>query len=194
MWWRWPIWLGMDIRFDQQLPAFGTTTRGAPAQTISPLPSQRPPTAGPVTVEHLQALHHQQSAELYNFLGSLGGSSSSPGLGSMLATPAAGGMPGISDPKGQAMDFLLGSTGGGGNAGDIFSLALTANGQGLEATALPMPQPSTGLPPSVPPQMAEQAYRDVASITQMVEQVRQSSIDTLLNLGGNSGTDLSSLV
>ncbi len=105
------------------------------------------------------------------------GNSQSTGLGGMFAAPARGSGLGPTDPKGDAIDFLLGSFGSIGGTGDIFNLALSANGGGLELAQLGLTNAGT----------AEEAYRQVFQITQMMESMHQSNLNTLLNIGGGSG-------
>jgi len=163
------------------------TLGGASGPGYSPRPS---PSAAQVTnidsvpaavadssipsVEELQQMLAQQCMALDNLFMSLGNSQSTTGLGGLFDTPAIGSGLAPADPKGAAIDMLLGSTGSGGGVGDIFNLALGANGSGLELAMLGLTDADT----------AEEAYVQATLLTQMMENVQQSNLNTLLNIGG----------
>ena len=102
------------------------------------------------------------------------GNSQSTGLGGMFAAPARGNGLAPADPMGVAIDFLLGSTGSLGGAGDIFNLALSANGGGMELAMLGLTNAGT----------AEEAYMQAFQLTQMMQDVQQSNLNTLFQIGG----------
>ena len=130
----------------------------------------------PHTTEELLAIVHQQQTQVSSFFDSLG-QDQSVGIGS-LASPGVGTLPNFTDPTGDAIDYLLGSTGSGSGAGDVFNLALTANSRGLE---LAQAQGALAV-------QAQSAYQDAATLVQMVQDAKQSNLDTLFQIGGGGGS------
>ena len=138
--------------------------------------------AVPGNAVELLALVRQQQSQVTAFLGSLGQGQSASA--DPFAATAGGAVPSMTDPKGDAIDYLLGSTGKGG-AGDIFNLALSANGQGLQ-----LAQVRGAIAAE-----AEAAYQQTAALFQLVEYARQANLDTLLQIGsGGSGRGLGALI
>jgi len=131
----------------------------------------------------LLALVRQQQSQVTAFPGSLGQGQSTDA--NPFASPAGGALPSLTDPKGDAIDYLLNSTGRSGGAGDIFNLALTANGQGLQLAQVRGAVAAE----------AEAAYRQAAGLFQLLEDARQANLDTLFQIGGGgSGTGLDALI
>lgn len=128
------------------------------------------------SVEDLLSLVQQQQSAITSFLGSVG-QPSAPGAGGFMGAFESGGLPDFSDPTGDAIDFLLGSTGSGGGAGDVFTLALSASGRGLELAQVP----------GAVAAWAQSAYQDAEALVQLVEDARQSNFDTLFQTGRGGG-------
>ena len=174
----------MTLTLDSGLLTLGGSPGYSPVTSPS---TARETTSGsvPVTtaqsstpsVEELQQLLGQQYQALDNLFMSLGDSqpATRPGL---FAAPTSGSGIAPIDPMGDAIDFLLGSFGSMGGTGDMFNLALSANGGGLELARMGLTDAGT----------AEEAYLQVFQITQMMESMRQSNLNTLLQIGGGSST------
>ncbi len=113
-------------------------------------------------------LYYQQQAMVGDFFASLG----------QPTAPAGDLLDGFSDPAGDALDYFLGSTGSSGGAGDVFSLALTANGLGREIAQL------SGTTAA----QAEAAYQQGDELIRLVEDAKQSNLDLILSLGGSAGS------
>ena len=137
----------------------------------------------PGSAAELLALVRMQQSQVTAFLGSLGQAQST--TAGPFTSNAGGALPSITDPKGAAIDYLLGSTGGNGGAGDIFNLALAANVQGLQ-----LAQVRGAIVAE-----AETAYQQAAALFQLVEDARQANLDTLFQIGGaGSATGLGALI
>lgn len=134
------------------------------------------PNGIPHTKEELLAIVQQQQTQVSSFFDSLG-QGQSVGIGS-LASPGVGTLPNFADSTGGAIDYLLGSTGSGSGAGDVFNLALTVNSRGLE-----LAQVQGALAAQ-----AQSAYQDAATLVQLVQDAKQSNLDTLFQIGGGSGS------
>lgn len=134
------------------------------------------PNGIPHTKEELLAIVQQQQTQVSSFFDSLG-QGQSVGIGS-LASPGVGTLPDFADPTGEAIDYLLGSTGSGSGAGDVFNLALTVNSRGLE-----LAQVQGALAAQ-----AQSAYQDAVTLVQLVQDAKQSNLDTLFQIGGGSGS------
>ena len=126
----------------------------------------RSPDGIPYTAGEMLAVVQQMQTEVSAFFGSLG---QSPGVGTV---------PNFADPTGDAIDYLLGSTGSGSAAGDLFNLALTANGQGLELAQVPGALAA----------QAQSAYQAAGTLVQLVQDVKQSNFATLFQIGGGGGS------
>ncbi|MFC1481306.1 hypothetical protein ACFL6E_03560 [Candidatus Neomarinimicrobiota bacterium] len=130
-------------------------------------------------LDALLAMHGQQQNASDYVMGTIRDSNDLSGLRDPFATIANGEVPSFEEPKGAAIDYLIGaSSGSSGGAGDIFSLALTANGQGMETvnlSALAGGSSTRNLPPN-------------DALAQMVLDVQQSNLNTLLSIGGNSSS------
>ncbi len=117
---------------------------------------------------------YEQQAQLGAFFNSLG-QGQSAGLGAMVD---------FTDPTGDAIDYLLGSTGNSSRAGDIFNLALSANNQGLELAEV---QGALAA-------QAQSAYQDAAALVQRVQDAQQSNLTTLFQLGAGPSAGINSLI
>jgi hypothetical protein len=162
---------------------YSTQPSANPAFILSgPAPEEpevyTPRAAGP-SVADLLAMHQQQQTAADYIMGTIGDSHDLSGLRDPFATVADGEVPQFDDPKGAAIEYLTDAINNPGSAGDIFSVALSANGQGLEAATLAALATGT----SSPDQLAGDVF------AQMVHDVQQSNMATLLSLGGSSSTD-----
>ena len=139
-----------------------------------------PPADPTYDVDALLVMHGQQQNAADYILDALGQAGDLSGLRDPFATVADGEVPSFEDPIGATLNYLIGAHGADGSkgAGDIFNLALSANGQVREAINLPAlaaGSASQNLPPN-------------ATIAQMVLDVQQANMDTLLSLGGNGSS------
>ncbi len=134
------------------------------------------------SVDELQAMVNQMQAQVGSFFTSIG-QGDSTGM-DFLASSGLGALPDITDPTGDAIDYLLDSTGNGSRAGDIFNLALSANNQGLE-----LAQVQGALAAQ-----AQTAYEEAAALVQRVQDAQQSNYNTLFQLGGGGAAGINALI
>ncbi len=171
----------MEIQFPSIPATFGNSLQSSqvkrPTDGAVPAPATqaKSPTGTPYSADELQTMVNQMQAQVGSFFNSLGQGDTS-GIGSL--TSSMGALPDITDPTGDAIDYLLNSTGNGSRAGDIFNLALSANNQGLE-----LAQVQGNLAAR-----AEAAYQQSAALVQMVEDAKSGNMATLLQLGGGSAS------
>ncbi len=154
-------------------PAFVITGPAPNAPDVYTPPADPAPDLGAM----LAMVRQQQTAADY-IMGVMDGGDLS-GLRDPFAIVAEGEVPELGDPKGAAIDYLIGSSVSGN--GDIFNLALSANGQGMETVNFAaLAANAAGISDNnLPPNDA---------LAQMVRDVQQSNMSTLLSLG-SGGTD-----